>query len=383
MTDEFPTVAMTPPPIPSPSRRDDIEAKQVKVARLLEDSGSEGLLVQEPANFRWLTAGAVVRGLTGADEAPALYFSATQRWLLCSAIDTQRFFDEELDGLGFQVKEWPRGGSREQHFVDICFNRRVVSDRSFRDYKLVSAFLEQERRRLSPFESVRSRELGRLLAHALEATARNFEPGDSEEEVAGHLAHRLLKHGATPTVLQIAADERARSVRRPGFTSARVRQLCVLQATACRFGLFATASRAVAFEPLAEALKAEFDAAGQVVSAWLATIQAGHPPGALLEGMKDLLKPTAHEHEWRSAPIGWWTGRRASEGMLLGSSERFAPGHQVVWQSTVGSGVSCDTFLLDADGWAPITAVDDWPVRRFVVQQRHYDCPDLLVRASE
>src|SRR5437016_9874217 len=55
------------------------------------------------------------------------------------------------------------------------------------------------------------------------------------------------KRGTEPIVLSIAAEDRARTYRRSGFTSAPVQTRCVLQATASKFGLFATASRTVCF----------------------------------------------------------------------------------------------------------------------------------------
>jgi Xaa-Pro aminopeptidase len=369
---------------PPPNRRDDIEIKHAAVARLLDHSGSEGLLVLEPANFSWLTSGAVPRGLIGSDETPALYFNSNQRWLLCSNVDTQRFFDEELDGLGFQVKEWPWQGNREQHLADICFNRRVVSDRPFRDCKLAGAFFEQERRRLSAYERERSRELGRMLAHALEATARNTDPDDTEEEVAGQLAHRLVKHGAAPTTLQVSADERARDLARPGVTSARIQRSCVIQATASRSGLFATASRSVCFGQPEVALKSEFDIASQIVAVWSATITAGHRAAALIETARHIIKGTPHEHDWRLSPPGWLTGRRASEGLLsAASTEGFTQGNLVVWRSRVGGGVSCDTYLLDNSEWKPVTIMEEWPVRRYVIQGKRFEVPDLLKLDTE
>src|SRR5690348_14681616 len=88
-------------------RRADVDAKQALVAAVLQEVGCEGLLVLDPDNFAWLTSGAMSRGSLNPAEHPALYFSPEQRWIIASNVDTQRLFDEELDGLGFQLKEWP------------------------------------------------------------------------------------------------------------------------------------------------------------------------------------------------------------------------------------------------------------------------------------
>src|SRR4051794_1028073 len=81
-------------------RRADLDAKQTQVGALLEKVKCEGLLVLDPENFAWLSSGGAARGILADDELPALYFSQEGRWALCSNVDAQRLFDEEIDGLG-------------------------------------------------------------------------------------------------------------------------------------------------------------------------------------------------------------------------------------------------------------------------------------------
>src|SRR5262249_18466925 len=137
---------------PATDRRSDIDAKQTRVAALLQQAGCEGLLVLEPDNFAWLTSGALARGVLGPAALPAPCFSNEQRWLLCSNADSQRMFDEELDGLGFQLKEWPWHWGREQLLADLCQGRRVISDRTFGDCKVIGDELRRLRRVLSGYE---------------------------------------------------------------------------------------------------------------------------------------------------------------------------------------------------------------------------------------
>ena len=91
----------------SSDRRADIEVKQGRIATLLRDAGRDGLLLLDPENFAWLTSGAAPRGVIDPSLAPALYCTPEGRWLISSNYDSQRLFDEEIDGLGFQLKEWP------------------------------------------------------------------------------------------------------------------------------------------------------------------------------------------------------------------------------------------------------------------------------------
>ena len=65
-------------------------------------------------------------GARGGQVEPDPTFNPHQRWLLSSATDTQRFFDEDLDGLGFQLKEWHWTAGREQLMADLVFGRRIA-----------------------------------------------------------------------------------------------------------------------------------------------------------------------------------------------------------------------------------------------------------------
>ena len=113
----------------SSDRRADIEAKQGRVAALLRELDRDGLLLLDPENVSWMTSGATPRGLLDPESQPALFCTPEGRWLICSNVDTQRLFDEELDGLGFQLKEWPWHWGREQFLADLCPARKVACDR--------------------------------------------------------------------------------------------------------------------------------------------------------------------------------------------------------------------------------------------------------------
>ena len=68
------------------------------------------------------------------------------------------------------------------------------------------------------------RELGQTLTLAVEATCRNFDAGETEADVAGHLAHRLLREGVVPADLRVAGDDRLARFRQPSFKAAPIRK---------------------------------------------------------------------------------------------------------------------------------------------------------------
>src|SRR5262249_27700323 len=144
-------------------RRTDLDAKQVRIANLLQEVGCEGLLVLDPDNFAWLASGAVARGVLNPDELPALYYSGDQRWVLASNVDSQRLFGEELDGLGFQLKEWPWPWSRSQLLADLCQGRSVACDLPLLSCKVVGPRLQQMRRAVTVYELACYHALGLIV----------------------------------------------------------------------------------------------------------------------------------------------------------------------------------------------------------------------------
>jgi hypothetical protein len=219
--------------------------------------------------------------------------------------------------------------------------------------------------------------------HAVEATARNFSWGDSEAEIAGHVAHRLMRRGVEPVAIQVSADGRGRDFRRRSYGMETAERSCVLQATGRKFGLHATVSRTVSRGPMGERDRAEFDAVLRLRAAHLAHSRAGERVAAAVDAGKALLRPTAFEYEWRLAPPVVLTAREPSEGVFLAAAQdRWITGWAAVWQERIGAAALVDTYCLEPDGWKLVTPCEDWPGRRAVLPNRSFDLADVLVRAD-
>jgi Xaa-Pro aminopeptidase len=363
-------------------RRADLEAKQAKVAALLQDVDCEALLLLEPENFAWATSGATPRGLIDADEAPAVFYTAEGRWLVASNVDSQRLFDEELDGLGFQLKEWPWHWGREQFLADLCHGRKVAGDRPVGEgTTLVADRLRQLRRQLALYEQACLETLGQLLAHAVEATCRTLMLKEPEREVAGQVSHRLLHRGVHPVHIGVAADGRSRLYRRQGFTSTPVQQYAVLTATARKYGLTASVSRAVCFGEVPADLRQEQNAVCRVSASYLASTWTDAVPREILLAGRRIYLISGFEHEWLLSPQGHVTGRAAVELPFTPRTEElFQAGWPVTWSASAGAACSCDTFLVTDQGPKLLTPTETWPLKRIRIQGAECVRPDILQR---
>lgn len=362
-------------------RRADIDARQEKLGRILEEMGCEGVVLLVPAHVNWFTGGLNVRGLTAESERPGIYTNGRQRWLLCSVTDTQRFFDEELDGLGFQVKEWQWATGRAVLLGELVAGKKFAVDRPFPNLLQINERLRQDLRALSSFEIDEYRKLGRKLAHALEATARTMPMALNEEEITGQLAHRLYHRGVELVNASITADDRGNKYRRTGFTKAVMSHYCTLQATAHRNGLYATSSRTIGFGYCAEDLRKDYDNACKVSAVYRSMSVIDETVAKAAEAAWKLLANTPYEYEGRLCLPGYGTGRVPAEELRrAGADEHFTAGMAVVWQARVGRAAVVDTLLVTEGAPEAITAPESWPYKRITVKGVSFDIPDVLIR---
>jgi Xaa-Pro aminopeptidase len=362
-------------------RRADIDGKMARVAALLQQAQCEGLLLLEPENLAWLTSGAAARGVLDPSSAPAVYCNGEARWILAANADAQRLFDEELDGLGFQLKEWPWHWGRDQLLADLCQGRKVACDRPAPDTVPAADAVRVLRRQSTPYEQACHRALGQAVSHALEATCRTLPQGVTEREAAAQVSYRLLTRGVQPLHVGVAADDRSRLYRTFGFTPAPVRRFAVLTVTGRKYGLTATASRTVCFgEPPAE-LRRDHNAVCRVSAGYLASTWPEAVPREVLLAGRRIYLLSGYEHEWLLSPQGHVTGRLPVELALTPQTgELLRDGWAVTWNASAGAALSTDTFLVTEQGPRVLTPTEVWPLKRIRIQGADFVRPDILVR---
>ncbi len=190
-----------------PERFQEVERRHALLVEYMALSNLQGLLLVRPENFAWLSAGGDNSRRLSGEPVAALFITPDARLVLCNSVDSLQLFDRELAGLGFQLKERPWTEDRQILCQDLCRGRTVADDLS--PLSTTGRDLADLRALLSSEDVRRLRNLAHDLTHAVEATARHCFPGESEAEVAGQLAHRLLKREVSPVTLQVMAMARA------------------------------------------------------------------------------------------------------------------------------------------------------------------------------
>ena len=377
-----------------PARAARAQARQEAIAALIEQRGLDAVLLTAPANLAWIACGAdLTGGAAGAGEpAAAVFLTRQSRVLVCSDADSPHLFDRELPGLGFQLKQRPWRRPRAELLRDLCRGRVVGTDRprGFEEPEENPADLRRPldalRAQLDGGEVAELKALGRDVAHALEATCRGAEPGRTESDFAGEVAHRLLRRGVTPVRVWAAGDGRADL--QPHYTFDRrpaLRRLS-LRAVARRAGLHVHCGRTLVFPALPpadrEALATAHARAAQIQAAALHHSAAGADWAEVWARALRIYEKTGPAVDWEPAPIALRTGFAPTEE-TLGPESRppLALGTPLVWQPRIGPALCCDTALIEPTGPAAVvTGLEEWPRIKVIVSGETYRRPGVLER---
>jgi Xaa-Pro aminopeptidase len=369
--------------ITDPDRSEDIDRKHAQVAALLARKRYDALLLRLPCNFAWFTSGAECPRHGGGEPAAALFITPEARVVVSNDVDSGQLFDRQLGGLGFQLKQRPWHEGRIGLLDDLCRGRNVACDSSQPGTTDESSEIAALRLPLTALECERLRKLGTVTAHAVEATARHIEPGQTEADMAGQLANRLIRHEAVPLRLRAVADGRGTAHRHWNFGSQPLRQWCFLSATVSRWGLCCTATRSVVFGSPSNELLVAFQQAGMLEATGMFFSQAGSPLSTVWQKVHRIYEKQGIGEEWQAADQADVAGFQPSEVPLVPSSGFvLMPRTPVHWHPTVGPAQVGDTILVSDDGYELLTPPTEWPTLFVSVRGKPVHLPDILLREA-
>jgi Xaa-Pro aminopeptidase len=360
-------------------RREDVEEKHRRVANLLDLTDHDAVVFGRADSIAWFTSGGDLGQDLCAEMSPAmLYVNRGCRCVVTDNVQSARVFEEELAGLGFQLKERSWYDDPARVIEELGHNKRMLTDLGPRPspWSRDTDPLRFLRRTLTPLERQRLRELGRTLTLAVEATCRNFDQGEKEADVAGHLAHRLIREGVVPVDLKVSSDDRLDRYRQPGgFKAAPIRGRATITATGRRHGLCATVSRTVAFGPVDDRFRVQHALATMVDATLIYFSRPGEPVTEVIRRARRIYEKFDHPHEWTLDYLGFLIGYAPREALLAPDSPvALGSGMAVCWSPSVGSARSSDTVVIDGRGYECVTAAQKWPVidvavKGFVIQR--------------
>jgi len=359
----------------------DIEQKHKLVSEFLASHNLDALLIQHPDNFSWFTAGGKNTLSCSQESVAALFITPDARVVICSNVDSALMFDHELPGLGFQLKERPWHEPRQLIVDDLCRGRQVASDTGCRQTANAKAELQAMRLPLSRLDCDHMRQLGRHVSHAIEATARNCQIGQSECEIAGELAHRLLKHGVEPEQIQVMADGRGSRYRHWSHCEETLSSYCVISATGRKRGLRVGAGRTVSFGPPPEELRESYQKAMLMQTTGMYFSQPDWELFEIWNRVKRIYEKFHCPDEWQRAEQAEIIGYSRCEVPVVPNSEfRLTTRMALHWHPSVGPAAAGDTILVTSDGFELLTPADHWPQLQIQIKGTSISVPDILRR---
>jgi Xaa-Pro aminopeptidase len=221
------------------------------------------------------------------------------------------------------------------------------------------------------------------VSHAVEATARNLTPGRTEAEIAGEIAHRLMKHQVVPEQLQVLGDGRGQRLRHWGFGDGSVEKFCTVAAIGRLDGLCAGAVRTVSLDEIPADLQQSYQRAAMVLATGMYFSQKDWEVFEIWNRIRRIYEKCGVEDEWRMADQATIIGYEVGEIPLVPNSQyRLAAGVPVFWHPSVGTAMTGDTVLVGQTALEILTPTTEWPMLSIAVKGVEIDVPDILRRKA-
>jgi Xaa-Pro dipeptidase len=366
-------------------RREDIELKHERIREFLDATGHDAVVLGRADSVAWFTSGGDLgQHFTSECSSILLFINRTSRAVISDNVQSSRVFEEELAGMGFQLKERPWFDDPIRAMAELCHGKRIANDlgaMGCTQWRRESDALRNLRQRLTGLERQRLRELGRTLTHAVEATCRNFDRGEREADVAGHLAHRLLREGVVPVDLRVASDDRLARFRQPTFKAAPIMKRATIAVTGRRFGLCASVTRTVSFGPADAEFRTSHNLAAMVDATCIFFSRPGETVSEVFRRAKRIYEKFNAPHEWTLDYQGVLIGYSPREALLTPDSSLVLQSDMpVCWNPSVGPARSEDTVVVDTRGYEVVTAAQDWPQLEVAVKGYKMTRPGILER---
>lgn len=366
-------------------RRDDVELKHQRIREFLDRTGQDAVVLGRADSIAWFTSGGdLAQDYCSDNSSILLFINRNCRAVVADNVQSCRIFEEELAGMGFQLKERPWFDDPHRVVAELCHNKRIATDLSAEgcpQWRRALDPIRDLRRQLTTLERQRLRELGRTLALAVEATCRNFDRGEREADVAGHLAHRLIREGVAPVDLRVASDDRLARFRQPTFKATPILKKATIAVTGRRHGLCASVTRTVSFGPPEDDFRANHTLAAMVDATCIFFSRPGEPIAEVFRRARRIYEKFNAPHEWTLDYQGVLIGYSPREALLTPDSPiTLEPNMAVCWNPSVGSARSEDTIVVDSRGFEVVTAAQDWPQVEVAVKGYSLPRPAILER---
>jgi antitoxin VapB len=358
----------------------EFKTKQAIIDELIARHNLDALLLSRVSSFAWATCGSPSYVNTADSLGIAqLLVTPGRRYLLTNNIEAPRLEKEEGladQGWEFRVAPW------YTTHPDLSLLTRGLSlgaDGAVPGAVDLSADIAHLRANLLPVEGDRMRMLARACAEAMDAAVHRVQPGQSEFEIAGLLAHEADSRGAQAIVNLVATDERIFNFRHPIPTAKKLEKYAMLILCGRRWGLVCSITRLVHFGRLPGEIRHKAEAVAFIDANLIQSTQPGRSLGEIFQLAIQAYASCGFPEEWKLHHQGGPAGYEPREYFAIPDLEdRVAAGQAYAWNPSITGAKSEDTILIGESGNEILTEIPDWPTLAVELHGQTIQRPTIL-----
>ncbi len=351
------------------TRHEESQTKHQRIVAYMDSHDLDAVVLTQRPNFAWYTAGGL-NHVSTADSVGTAALLITRQKALCitNNIEAERIAEEELAGLGIEVRAapwhdnaalaglWSAGLSRLRAACDSPLP--VLPGHVTR----LGADFASLRWVMTAGEIERYRPLARETADAVETACRLAKPGITEFELASRIAEAALMKGIRSPVVLVAADDRVRRFRHPIPTGRNVTRYGMAVLGGERHGLIVSTTRLFSFGAVDPDLRRRHEAVCQVDAAMIAATRPGKPMADVLSVAKQVYCEEGFADEWTFHHQGGLTGYLGREIRVEPSTLAAIEAGQVFgWNPSISGTKSEDTILVGPERTEILSCTGQWP----------------------
>ncbi len=358
----------------------EFDEKQGRINALLSMHNLEALLLRRVSSFAWATCGAAsyVNTANGLGEA-SLLILPNGNHLITNNIEAPRLQKEEHledQNWEFNVAPWYEA---QDVINNLTKGMKFGSDSPYPGATDLSRELAFMRAGLTAEEDERFRTLGRLCAEAMDSAIRSIHPGETEYQIAAHLAQETESRGVQVVVNLIGTDERISKFRHPLPTSKKLDRYAMLVLCGRRKGLICSVTRFIHFGRIPEELRRNAETVAKIDAVFINATQPNRSSGEIFQEAVLAYTQAGFPNEWKNHHQGGLAGYEPREITATPTSKELVSiGQAYAWNPSVPGNKSEDTILVGQEENEIITAIPDWPTLTINIDNQSIKRPAIL-----
>jgi len=364
-------------------RKKEIDAKLVRVRKMLDEQKLNALYIAKCEGFAWITAGgdSIITRYVETGCISAL-ITKDKCYAITNNIEYQRALDEEyLDQLGFEVlnQYWYENKTND-YIKEIVGDGPWASDVPMDGAVDATKLISHMQYSLLDNEIARYTYMGETFSRVLEELLADVRPGDVELDIVGRINNALWKLGIDTVLYLVAGDERIYKYRHCIPTENKIKKYMMVSCNARYKGLITKITRFIHFGKPTEELLKQYADTVEVENRMIAATQIGKSNLAAYQVAVDSYEEMGYKEMWKNHHQGGPQGYTNGYYLITPEMHETVVENQCYCYNPSITGTKTeDAFVVTKDGPVMITKPISFPKITSEINGVTVDRPGILV----